>query len=140
MGLILVPVVEKVAEHITAMDEAYDNQMNFALSHVLGASIQTALLNTPLVVLVGWGLNKDMSLNFEVFDAIVLILAVVLFPFLIVFSTSVSSQADVTAAGGYVVWPRSFDLSAYVQILSGGVVTRAVARGDCAGRRHQPRI
>jgi Ca2+:H+ antiporter len=77
MGLILVPVVEKFSEHITAMDEAYDNQMNFALSHVLGASIQTALLNTPLVVLVGWGLNKNMSLNFEVFDAIVLILAII---------------------------------------------------------------
>lgn len=77
MGLILVPVVEKASEHLTAMDEAYDNQMNFALSHVLGASIQTALLNTPLVVLVGWGLGKDMSLNFEMFDAIVLILAIV---------------------------------------------------------------
>jgi len=77
MGLILVPVVEKFSEHITAMDEAYDNQMNFALSHVLGASIQTALLNTPLVVLVGWGLGKDMSLNFEMFDAIVLILAII---------------------------------------------------------------
>jgi Ca2+:H+ antiporter len=77
MGLILVPVVEKFSEHITAMDEAYDNQMNFALSHVLGASIQTALLNTPLVVLVGWGLNVEMSLNFEMFDAVVLILAVI---------------------------------------------------------------
>jgi Ca2+:H+ antiporter len=77
MGLILVPVVEKFSEHITAMDEAYDNQMNFALSHVLGASIQTALLNAPLVVLVGWGLNKQMSFNFEVFDAVVLILAVI---------------------------------------------------------------
>jgi hypothetical protein len=77
MGLILVPVIEKASEHITAMDEAYDNQMNFALSHVLGASIQTALLNTPLVVLVGWGLDKNMSLNFEMFDAIVLILAVI---------------------------------------------------------------
>jgi len=77
MGLILVPVVEKFSEHITAMDEAYDNQMNFALSHVLGASIQTALLNTPLVVLVGWGLGKHMSLNFEMFDAIVLILAII---------------------------------------------------------------
>lgn len=77
MGLILVPVVEKFSEHITAMDEAYDNQMNFALSHVLGASIQTALLNTPLVVIVGWGLGKDMSLNFEMFDAVVLILAVI---------------------------------------------------------------
>lgn len=59
------------------MDEAYDNQMNFALAHVLGASVQTALLNTPLVILVGWGMNKDMSLNFELFDATVLILAII---------------------------------------------------------------
>ncbi|KAF2774365.1 hypothetical protein EJ03DRAFT_284572 [Teratosphaeria nubilosa] len=77
LGLILVPIIEKAAEHLTAIDEAYDNQMNFALSHVLGASIQTALLNTPLVVLVGWGLGRDMSLNFELFDAVVLILAII---------------------------------------------------------------
>lgn len=77
LGLILVPIVEKAAEHITAVDEAYDNQMNFALSHVLGASIQTALLNTPLVVLVAWGLGIDLSLNFEIFNAVVLILAII---------------------------------------------------------------
>lgn len=76
VGLILVPLVEKAAEHLTAVDEAWDNQMNFALSHVLGASIQTALLNTPIVVIVGWGLGYHMDLNFEVFDAIVLILAI----------------------------------------------------------------
>jgi Ca2+:H+ antiporter len=56
----LVPLVEKAAEHITAIDEAWDNQMNFALSHILGASIQTALLNTPLAVIVGWGLKVHM--------------------------------------------------------------------------------
>jgi Ca2+:H+ antiporter len=28
MGLILVPLVEKFAEHLTAIDEAWDNQMN----------------------------------------------------------------------------------------------------------------
>lgn len=50
--------------------------MNFALSHVLGASIQTALLNTPIVVIVGWGLNRNMDLDFEMFDAVVLILAI----------------------------------------------------------------
>jgi Ca2+:H+ antiporter len=77
VGLILIPLVEKVSEHLTAIDEAYDNQMNFALSHVLGASIQTALLNTPLVVLVGWGLHVEMSLNFELFDAVVLIMAII---------------------------------------------------------------
>lgn len=76
MGLILVPIVEKASEHLTAVDEAYDNQMNFALAHVLGASIQTALLNTPLVVIIGWGLDYDMSMNFELFDAVVLILAI----------------------------------------------------------------
>ncbi|KAK8159774.1 putative vacuolar cation/proton exchanger 2 [Phyllosticta citrichinensis] len=76
VGLILVPVVEKAAEHLTAVDEAYDNQMNFALAHVLGACVQTALLNTPLVVFVGWGLGKDMSLDFETFHAVVIILAI----------------------------------------------------------------
>lgn len=77
MGLILVPIVEKASEHLTAMDEAYDNQMNFALAHVLGASIQTALLNTPLVVFVGWGLGTNMDLNFQLFDSVVLILAII---------------------------------------------------------------
>lgn len=77
IGLILIPVVEKAAEHITAVDEAYDNQMNFALSHVLGATIQTALLNAPLVIIVGWGLDVNMSLNFELFESVVVILAII---------------------------------------------------------------
>jgi Ca2+:H+ antiporter len=47
-----------------------------AMAHVLGASIQTALLNAPLVVLVGWGLRIDMDYNFAIFDAVALVLAV----------------------------------------------------------------
>ena len=77
VGLIMVPLIEKAAEHITAVDEAWDGHINFALSHVLGASVQTALLNTPLIVLVGWGLNVKMELNFEIFDSAVLILAII---------------------------------------------------------------
>ncbi|KAE8548007.1 hypothetical protein EYB25_009800 [Talaromyces marneffei] len=76
MGLILVPLVEKAAEHLTAIDEAWDNQINFALFHCLGPSIQTALLNAPLVVLVGWGLGKEMDLNFEIFMVILLVLSI----------------------------------------------------------------
>lgn len=76
VGLIMLPLVEKAAEHLTAIDEAYDNQMNFALSHVLGATLQTALFNGPLVVIVGWGLGKPMGLDFEVFDLAVLLLAI----------------------------------------------------------------
>jgi Ca2+:H+ antiporter len=93
MGLILIPLVEKIAgtsnrirnrtslialpEHLLAIDEAYDNQINMAMAHVMGASIQTALLNAPLVVLVGWGLRvPNMDYNFAIFDAVALVLAV----------------------------------------------------------------
>lgn len=77
MGLILVPLVEKAAEHITAVDEAYDNQMNLALSHVLGATLQTALFNGPFIVIVGWGMDFDMGLDFDVFNLTMLLLAII---------------------------------------------------------------
>jgi Ca2+:H+ antiporter len=77
LGLILLPLVEKAAEHLTAVDEAWDGQINFALFHCIGPSIQTALFNAPLVVLVGWALGKDMDLNFEIFMIVLLVLAIV---------------------------------------------------------------
>ncbi|PYI26369.1 vacuolar H+/Ca2+ exchanger [Aspergillus indologenus CBS 114.80] len=76
VGLILVPLVEKAAEHLTAIDEAWDNQINFALFHCLGPSIQTALLNAPLAVIVGWGLGKDLGLNFEIFMIVLVVLSI----------------------------------------------------------------
>lgn len=75
MGLILVPLVEKFAEHLTAIDEAWDNRINFALSHVLGATLQTAFFNAPLTVLIGWALRKKMDLDFELFNLVMLVLA-----------------------------------------------------------------
>ncbi|KAK5940776.1 hypothetical protein PMZ80_007193 [Knufia obscura] len=75
LGFILVPLVEKMAEHITAIDEAYDNQINFALYHCIGPSIQTALFNAPLSVIVSWCLGSTMDLNFEMFMIVILILS-----------------------------------------------------------------
>jgi Ca2+:H+ antiporter len=96
LGLILLPLVEKAAEHLTAIDEAWDGQIvcyflisivipesllintqNFALFHCIGPSIQTALFNAPLVVIVGWFMGKDMDLNFEIFMIVLLVLSIV---------------------------------------------------------------
>ncbi|KAI1192200.1 hypothetical protein F5B17DRAFT_379795 [Nemania serpens] len=77
MGLILVPLVEKAAEHLTALDEAWDNQINFALSHCIGSTIQTAMLNAPLVVIVAWGRDLALDLRFEIFEIAILILAII---------------------------------------------------------------
>jgi Ca2+:H+ antiporter len=51
--------------------------MKFALAHVLGSTLQTAMFNGPLAVIVGWGLHRPMGLDFETFDIGVLILAII---------------------------------------------------------------
>lgn len=76
LGLILLPLVEKAAEHLTAIDEAWDGVINVALYHCLGPSIQTALFNGPLVVLIAWALGKPMDLNFEIFMVCLLVLSI----------------------------------------------------------------
>jgi multiple sugar transport system permease protein/putative aldouronate transport system permease protein len=53
--------------------------------------------------------------------------AVVVIPFIGIVSTSLADRADVTRAGGFVLLPQHVSFAAYQAILSGGVVTRAVA-------------
>ncbi|WP_432120103.1 carbohydrate ABC transporter permease [Streptomyces sp. bgisy032] len=54
------------------------------------------------------------------------LLVAVVFPFLVVVSTSVSSQEAISRAGGMVVLPTDLSFAAYTEILGGGVVSRAV--------------
>lgn len=54
------------------------------------------------------------------------VVAAVLFPMWSVVVTSLSSRETINRAGGMVVVPRELDISAYVTMLSGGQVTRAL--------------
>lgn len=76
LGLILLPLVEKAAEHLTAIDDAWDGVINVALYHCVGPSIQTALLNAPLIVLIGWAIGKPIDLNFEIFMVLLLVMSI----------------------------------------------------------------
>lgn len=73
---ILLPLVEKTAEHLTAIDEAWDGVINVALYHCLAPSIQTALLNAPLAILISWAVGKPLDLNFEIFMICLLVLSI----------------------------------------------------------------
>ena len=57
---------------------------------------------------------------------LVLICLVILGPLYTIILTSLSPQSAITAAGGLVIIPDGITLDAYRQVLSGGVVTRAV--------------
>ncbi|MYW64613.1 ABC transporter permease subunit [Streptomyces sp. SID8379] len=58
--------------------------------------------------------------------AVLALLALVLVPFLVIVSTSLASNKEVVANGGWVLWPTEPTLRAYENILSGGIVTHAL--------------
>jgi putative aldouronate transport system permease protein len=55
-----------------------------------------------------------------------LLVLAVIFPMWAIVVTSLSSRSTINEAGGMVVVPKDFDISAYVTIFSGGQITQAV--------------
>jgi Ca2+:H+ antiporter len=53
VGVIIVPIVGNIAEHIVGVQIAYKNNMDFSMAISLGSSIQVALLVTPILVFLG---------------------------------------------------------------------------------------
>jgi multiple sugar transport system permease protein/putative aldouronate transport system permease protein len=57
---------------------------------------------------------------------ITVVLLVIAIPLYTIVVTSFSTQAAINQAGGMVIWPHGLSLAAYQQIVSGGVVGRAL--------------
>ena len=83
IGLILLPIVGNAAEHVTAVVVALKDKMNLAIGVAIGSSMQIALLVTPFLVLLGWAIDKPMTLHFETFETVVFFLSVLVTNYLI---------------------------------------------------------
>lgn len=83
IGLIILPIVGNAAEHVTGVTVAMKNKMDLAISVALGSSIQIALFVTPIVVILGWILNKDMSLYFTLFETVSMFVSAFIVNFLV---------------------------------------------------------
>jgi putative aldouronate transport system permease protein len=57
---------------------------------------------------------------------IAVVLLVIAIPLYTIVVTSLSTQASINQAGGMVLWPHGLSLAAYQEIISGGVVGRAL--------------
>lgn len=64
VGVILVPIVGNIAEHIVGVQIAYKNDMDFSMGISLGSSLQVALLVTPILVFLGPLLGSPLRLTF----------------------------------------------------------------------------
>ena len=83
IGLIILPIVGNAAEHVTAITVAMKNKMDLAIGVAVGSSIQIALFVTPLIVVIGWAMNKDMSLYFTLFEFACLFVSAFIVNFLV---------------------------------------------------------
>lgn len=70
IGLILIPIVGNAAEHVTAIVVAYKDKMDLAIGVAIGSSLQIALFVTPFLVILGWIMDRDMTLHFQTFETV----------------------------------------------------------------------
>jgi Ca2+:H+ antiporter len=65
VGVILIPTIGNLAEHLVAVQLAYKNKMEFAMAVSFGSSLQVALFVGPALVLLGLVVGQPMDLVFE---------------------------------------------------------------------------
>jgi Ca2+:H+ antiporter len=75
VGLILIPIVGNAAEHVTAVFVAWKNKMGLAIAVALGSCLQIALFVTPCLVLLGWVMDRPMTLHFGTFETVAFFLS-----------------------------------------------------------------
>ncbi len=72
VGIIIVPIIGNVAEHLVSVQAAMENKMDLSLSIALGSSLQIALFVTPVLVFASLLLGSPMTLQFNQLELIAL--------------------------------------------------------------------
>lgn len=108
IGLIILPIVGNAAEHVTAVAVAAKNKMDLAIGVAVGSSIQIAIFITPLIVILGWCMSKDMSLYFNIFETVALFVTVFVINFLVLDGRSNYLEGSLLIAAYVIIAVASF--------------------------------
>ncbi len=73
LGIVLIPIVGNVAEHLVAVTVALKNQMNLSVEIATSSSLQVALFVVPVLVFVSLAMGHPLTLVFNRFELIALI-------------------------------------------------------------------
>jgi Ca2+:H+ antiporter len=78
LGIIIIPIIGNIAEHLVAVQVAAKNQMELSLAISVGSSLQIALFVAPLLVFVSLLMGNPLTLVFNEFELIALMAAVLI--------------------------------------------------------------
>jgi Ca2+:H+ antiporter len=70
VGVILIPTIGNLAEHLVAVQLAWKNRMEFAMAVSYGSSLQVALFVGPVLVILGAIIGQPMNLVFHPLEVV----------------------------------------------------------------------
>ena len=77
LGIILVPIIGNVAEHLVAITVAVKNKMELSMEIAVSSSLQIALFVAPVLVFVSLLMSNPLNLVFNTFELAALVAAVI---------------------------------------------------------------
>lgn len=78
IGVIFVAIIGNAAEHTSAITMALKNKMDLALQISIGSATQIAMFVAPVLVLISLFFRTPMSLIFNIFELVAIILSVLI--------------------------------------------------------------
>ncbi|EMD85294.1 hypothetical protein COCC4DRAFT_153136 [Bipolaris maydis ATCC 48331] len=108
IGLIILPIVGNAAEHVTAVTVAMKNKMDLSIGIAVGSSIQIAIFITPVIVILGWMMGKEMTLYFNIFETVALFVTVLVVNFLVLDGRSNYLEGSLLIASYIIIALASF--------------------------------
>ncbi len=82
LGIIIIPLVGNIAEHLVAVQVAIKNKMELSLAVSLGSSLQISLLVAPVLVFISLLFGERLLLVFNDFELIALFGATIIAAFI----------------------------------------------------------
>ena len=68
LGIILVPIIGNVAEHLVSITVAYKNKMELSMEIAVSSSLQIALFVAPILVFISLLMGNPLTLVFNPFE------------------------------------------------------------------------
>jgi len=78
IGVIFVAIIGNAAEHTSAITMALKNKMDLALQISIGSATQIAMFVAPVLVLISLFFRTPMSLIFNIFELVAIVLSVLI--------------------------------------------------------------
>ena len=107
VSMVILPYFSNVAEQVSAVIFAYRNEMDLCVGVTVGSAIQVATFVLPGTVLIGWMVDRSMTLYLHGYETACLFLAVVTVAAILQGGTT-NWLVGVTCIGIYVMLAAGF--------------------------------